>query len=254
MNRRGALGWLSLLGLGATGLSGVSAADSPPPKKRPPQPSANAPIWTLKVKGDRNVEVVFGPLDGSEVIVYLHGVCGDPLAFGSWAKAAGKHATLISMRGDEPCEKRKGRFQWSYAFAALERRIDRAIAAAEEARSHLVDSVEPAPLTRDGVVLMGYSQGAHRVEAMAHRFPARFSRVALMAPAREPDAAKLQDASRVLLVAGEKDAKKHIQAGRDALEKQGQPVKYLELPGAGHGEYGPEAQRVMAEGLDWLYK
>jgi predicted esterase len=218
------------------------------------KPAANAPIIQLKVKGDRAIEVVVGPMDQSQVIVYLHGVCGNPLAFESWALAASQHATFISMRGDLACKKTKGRYKWSYDFATLNTRIDRAIAAANKLRWDLVDSVQPAELDKSNVVLIGYSQGAHRVESMAERFKDRFPRVVMIAPALEPQLAKLKHSERVLLIAGEKDAKRHIRKGYDKLRRAGRTVKYLELPGARHGEYGPDAQRVMAQGLDWLYK
>jgi predicted esterase len=176
-------------------------------------------------------------------------VCGNPLAFQSWAKAAAAHATFISMRGDLKCEKRKRRYKWSYNFKGLDQRIDRVIAAANELRGD-----DAKPLDESEVVLIGYSQGAHRVETMAHRYPKRYPRVVIIAPAREPDPFKLRKSERILLIAGEKDAKKHIRKGYEKLKKNGATAKYLELPGARHGEYGPEAQRVMAEGLDWLYK
>lgn len=248
MRRRGVLMWLPLVAL-AEAVS-VSTSSAKPPQK----PAANAPIMTMKVAGDRNIEVALGPIHAADVIVYLHGVCGDPLAFQSWAAAASERSTLISLRGDLKCDKRRGRYKWSYDFARTNRRIDRAIDAVEAWRNDMVDSEQPAELDRDHIVLIGYSQGAQRVQSMAHRFPDRFERIAMIAPPRAPEAAKLKKADRVLLMAGEKDAKKHIQEGRDALEKQGNTVKYLELPGAHHGEYGPKAQLVMAQGLDWLYK
>lgn len=247
MRRRGVLQWLPLAALTEALCPGTSSAEE---KK----PAASVPIRTVKVPGDRNIEVAFGPHDASDVILYLHGVCGDPLAFESWAAAASERSTFISLRGDLKCDKRKGRYKWSYDFVRMNRRIDRAIDAAEKLREDLVDSNMPAKLDRDEVVIIGYSQGAHRVESMAHRFPERFARIAMIAPARAPEASKLKESERVLLIAGEKDAKKHIQDGRDALAKQGNAVKYLELPGARHGEYGPKAQLVMAQGLDWLYK
>lgn len=239
MRRLGVLCWLVVLVLTGTLAAGAGESND----------DSEPPIVHLRVKGDRHVEVVLGPDDSANVIVYLHGVCGNPLAFRSWASAASAHATFISMRGDLECEKRKRRFKWSYNFKGLDQRIDRVIDAVEELRDE-----EAEPLDRGSVVLVGYSQGAHRVETMAHRYPKRYGRVVIIAPARAPDPFKLRKSERVLLIAGEKDAKKHIREGYEKLKKSGTAVKYLELPGARHGEYGPEAHRVMADGLEWLYK
>ncbi len=247
--RRLAVLWVIVL-LAAT-LSAAGNVASAGTKKRP----ANAPTSvTLEVPGDRKIEVLAGPADSKNVIIYLHGVCGNPLAFQSWAAAASQQATFISMRGDLACKKTKGRFRWSYRLDKLNRRISRAIDRANEWRYDLADSEQPANLDKSQVVLIGYSQGAHRVQSLAQRFSERFRRVVMIAPAKEPQLVKLKKSERVLLIAGEKDAKRHIQRGYDKLRKAGRTVKYLELPGARHGEYGPDAQRVMAEGLNWLYK
>jgi predicted esterase len=208
----------------------------------------------VAVKGDKPVEAVLGPEDNGNVIVYLHGVCGDVMAFKSWVAAATKHATFISMRGEEKCDKRPGRHKWVYDNRRLEVRIDKAIAAVETLRQAGADSRVIVPLDPTKVVLVGYSQGAHRVESMARHDPGRFPRVVVIAPAREPHVESFEKSDRVVLMAGEKDAKQHIKDAYDKLKAAGKEVSYLELPGARHGEYGPEGERVMGEGFDWLYK
>jgi predicted esterase len=218
------------------------------------RPARSRRSVSQKVPGDRAIEVALGPVDSPRAIAYLHGQCGDPLAFQSWEAAATAHATLISLRGDLSCKKRKGRSEWSYNLDRHVRRIDKGLDVANELRWTAVDSVSVTDIDKSHVLLIGYSQGAHRVQSLVHHAPKRFPRVAIIAPAKMPDVAKLQQAERILLMAGERDAKKHIQEGRDALNKAGATVLYLELPGARHGEYGPEAERVMAQGLEWLYK
>ncbi|MCC6521603.1 MAG: hypothetical protein IT373_02980, partial [Polyangiaceae bacterium] len=103
------------------------------------------------------------------------------------------------------------------------------------------------------VGLIGYSQGARRAESLAALLPARYPRVALIAQMDEPGVEKLGHTRRLLLVAGELDRRDHIQSGARKLAQAGIDVRFELLPGAHHGEYGPEAQNVMARALDWLY-
>jgi predicted esterase len=205
---------------------------------------------TLPVAGDRKVEVVLGPADSPHVIVYLHGVCGDPLAFRSWAGAAAEIATLVSLRGDDACAKGSGRFKWSWDARHIDRRIRRAIAAVDALRH--ARAADAAPASAEDVILVGYSQGAYRVELLASRFPDRYRRVALIAPPKQPQPSWLAKAQRVLLMAGERDIRKHLRDGRDELARLGKDVRYRELPEARHGEYGPHAPEVMGPSLRWL--
>ena len=207
-------------------------------------PSNTAPIQ-LAVEGDTPIEVVAGPTDSDRVVIYLHGVCGDVHAFGSWVGAATRHATFIAMRGDLPCEQRRGRYKWSYNYAHLNRRILKAIRAA--------NALRPKPLDDTDVALIGYSQGARRAELMAAHFPQRYRRVAIIAIVSEPSPDLLSKAHSILLMAGSRDARQHIKDGAEKLRRSGKRVQYMELPGARHGEYGPDAPRVMRIALDWLF-
>lgn len=220
----------------------VRADTPPPPEQGPPD---EPPIVTVPVAGDRDVEAVLGPAGSGATLLYMHGVCGDPLAFRSWAGAARRHATLVSLRGDEPCKGRT-RTKWSWNFARLDRRIQAAVAA--------VGAHRGAPLDQSRVAVLGYSQGALRAEWLAYHFPERYGRVALIGSAQEPRVETLKRAEAVLLMAGARDAKRHIADAARKLEQAGKRVRYAELPGARHGEYGPEAMRVMATELAWLFK
>jgi predicted esterase len=220
------------------------AADQPQPSE-PAGPSAAPPRLTVAVDGDRDLEVVMGPARSSRSIIYMHGVCGDPLAFESWARAAGRFATFISLRGDVACKGRRGRSKWSYDKKALRRRIGEALDAVSKRRKLKLDPEQ--------VALIGYSQGASRVEAMAHAYPTHYRRVALIAPPKQPSLARLAKSERVLLMAGGWDVRSHIRAAHLELERAGRTVRYLELPKAKHGEYGPRAQPVMTRALSWLF-
>jgi len=213
----------------------------------------------VDVPGDTPVEIALGPPHVGRAILYMHGHCGNPLAFTSWAHAATRFGTLISLRGDTKCKGRSGRRKWSYDYAGIDRRIRAAIAAVDDERRDFVDSVEITPLDPEDVVLIGYSQGAKRVEFMTHDFPHRYRRVVSIAVADEPSPYRLEPAERVLLMGGAWDARKHIKEGYDKLRRLQRrtgrgAVRYMELPEARHGEYGPQAEEVMTEALEWLLK
>ncbi len=211
---------------------------------------AEAPIATLAIARDRDVEVVDGPPGSSRVILYMHGVCGDPLGFRSWSAVASRFATLISLRGDAPCKDRPGRTGWSYDLAGTDRRIRAAITTVGDWRR----SRGEAELDATQVTLIGYSLGARRAEWLAGRFPERYGRVAMIGSPVKPDAARLSKRGRYLVMAGALDARQHLIDGSNDLAKAGRTVRYAELPGARHGEYGPDAVRAMTEGLVWLFK
>lgn len=211
------------------------AAPSPP--EAPPRP----PWISVEVAGDRPVLVVPGA--GKVPIVYLHGRCGDPTAFRAWAEAASKFGTLISFVGDKRC-KHSARTQWSSDTAALDRRVTAAIRAVEAALALELDE--------EHRVVVGYSQGALKAEALATQFPARYPRAALIGGPRAPRDESLRKSESVLLMAGDRDARDHLREASRKLQKRGKRARYLELPGAAHGEYGPEAEPTMAAALDWL--
>ena len=240
----------------AAPLSALVLTAGPLFAQQPPPATASDPPWTdVGVPGDKPIEVVPGPPDSPFVIIYMHGLCGNPFAFRSWWQAAARHGTLVSLRGDEPCKqpgKPPGRTEWSYDYTAIDRRIVAAIATASEARVRL--DAHAVPLDDANVGLIGYSQGARRAESMAQRFPHRYRRVALIAQMNEPSTETLHATERVLLMAGALDRRDHIRAAADKLLRAGVDVRFELLPGAHHGDYGPEADKVMARALDWLYR
>jgi len=222
----------------------------PRPARADGQAADEAPIATLPVEGDRQVEVVNGPANSSRVMLYMHGVCGDPLGFRSWSAVAARFATLISLRGDSPCKDRPGRTGWSYNLALTDRRITAAIRVADALRRERGE----APLDGAQVTLFGYSLGARRAEWLAAQFPGRYGRVAMVGSPIKPEPGRLSRHARFLVMAGSLDARQHLIEGSQDLAKAGLTVRYAELPGARHGEYGPEATRVMTESLVWLFK
>ena len=206
--------------------------------------AAPEPFVTLAVPGDRPVFVLPGGDGAAAVVVYLHGHCGDALApMNGFPEASRGLATLLSVQADVPCADRPGRFHWSPDLAAIERRIDAAIAAAAVARG--------APFA-GARILVGYSEGALRAEGLAKRFPDVYPRVLLGASPVTPQATSFPRAKAVATLVGELDVQGPMRDGTDALAKAGVPTRLFVLPGVGHGRYGEGAPRVMRSAFEWM--
>jgi predicted esterase len=210
------------------------------------QPSAQpiAPevvLEEVRVPRDKPVLVVRGR--GSRVIAYLHGRCGEPERLRAWAAAASTFGTVIALRGDVRC--RDGaRARWTEDVAAIDRRITAAIRA--------VGANHPEPLDATARVVFGYSQGALRAESLASRFPDRYPLVVLAAGPRGPRVDALSKIRRAVVVAGELDVREPLAKGAEELLQRGVPTRYVELPGARHGEFGPDAVPRLEAALAWL--
>jgi pimeloyl-ACP methyl ester carboxylesterase len=184
----------------------------------------------VPVPHDQSLHVYHAPADQRRAIVYLHGVCGNVHAVRSWVDAALAFGTLIELVAESPCANRPGRFA--------------ALAAVKALRGGLLDT--------DQVVLFGYSQGAARVEALAHENPGRFAHVVLGSPPEKPDPKLLGACESVVVLGGTEEDTRHLQTGVLALQADGIRARYLFLPGAAHGEYGPRARDVVQQALLWL--
>lgn len=205
----------------------------------PPDPPV-VPV-TIAVAKDRGVLVVQGQTPTP--IIYLHGRCGDPKAFLTWARQARKLGTILSMVGDKKC-KDGSRTKWSDDTVGLDRRISSAILAVEKELGIELDD--------ERRVVIGYSQGSLKAEALATRFPARYPRAALIGGPRAPRDQSLNKTEAILIMVGDHDAREHLQDATKSLKKRGKLVNYIELPNARHGEYGPLAEQTMGAALEWL--
>jgi predicted esterase len=202
-------------------------------------------VQAIAVPQDTPVYALPGAGTTPEVVVYLHGHCGDPLAgLRSFPKAASEAGTLLSVQGDIPCKGRPGRRRWSTDAAGIQRRVDAAIEAASRGLGR--------PLKAAEVTLMGYSEGALRAELLATTFPARYPRVILGGEPRAPRAAGFTPQQAVATLAGERDAQQPMREGAKALEEAGVRARFWVLPQARHGQYGPAAEQVLGEVFGWL--
>ena len=199
----------------------------------------------LAVPRDRAAIVVHAPAGVRGAIVYLHGVCGDAYAPRSWYGAATRYGTLITLLGDDACKGRPGRFRWRKNNELLQSRIDRALAAVKEARGGQLDTEE--------LTIIGYSQGASRAEAVALRELSRCKRVVLGSPPSAPDPDDFSPEQSIAVVAGALENNDVRREGVERLRAAGVRATFMPLPGAYHGQYGAEGERVMGEALAWLH-
>src|SRR5690606_31600613 len=109
-----------------------------------------------------------------------------------------------------------------------------------------------ARLAASGWIVFGYSEGALRAEALLARYPERYAAGVLGGGPRAPRPGTLDRASSVLLLGGALDARAHLERAAEDLAARGRRVRFEVLPGARHGEYGPEAERVVGGGLRWI--
>ena len=152
-----------------------------------------------------------------------------------------KKGTLVAPQGDRQCGQGPWAL-WSNDIAALDRRIVEAFRALGHA--------EPI----DDVVLMGYSQGATRAEALARKWPERYTRLVLLGAPKATSAQGLSSLRAAVMMAGERDRQDQMKTGMRALRAAGVPATFMVIPKATHGAMGPTPEETMGTALDWLWE
>jgi predicted esterase len=187
------------------------------------------------------IYVMRGHHDGSTPIVVLHGMCSHGLGYAqSFQWNAAKKGIVVAPQGDKPCGGPWA--SWSLDLRALDERIVGAFIALGL----------PEPI-RD-ITLVGYSQGASRAEALARKWPDRYSRLILIASPDAPSARGLRQLRCAVMMAGERDRQDLMKQGASAFRAAGVPVTFQVIPQARHGEMGPHPEETMASVLDWCWK
>jgi pimeloyl-ACP methyl ester carboxylesterase len=221
------------------------ASNMAPAPARVPSPDVTPTDLPTRVPvpGDRPVQVAHAARGDRRAILYLHGVCGRVEAFRAFERAAVHFGTVIALLGDAPCEG-TGRSSWGPDVARIDARVTAALRAVGEVRGEPLDASE--------VTVMGYSQGSLRAAALARRFPTRYRRLVIAASPTTPTVDGLASV-RAALVGGGLDRRQHLFEAARAFRAAGAAASYFELPGARHGEYGPDAERAMGEVFAWLF-
>jgi pimeloyl-ACP methyl ester carboxylesterase len=224
----------------------LRAAELPAPAHTRPAPPAPPPrsreIELVDVPEDQPALVIRG--EGARPIVYLHGMCSEPRSdLEAWGSSVSAYGTVIGLVGDTRCASATGNATWTNDPAAIDARIGAAIDALR-ARGVALDPSE--------MIVIGESLGASRAEALASRFPARYTRVILVGAPQTPSPKSLGRAKAIALLAGEREPQEKMLQGTAGLEAHGLAARFWELPGATHGTYGPEGARAMAEAVAFV--
>jgi pimeloyl-ACP methyl ester carboxylesterase len=185
--------------------------------------------------------VMRGGPRGPARLVFLHGMCGHGLGYAqAFQFSAAKKGLLIAPQGDVSCGGVWSK--WSSDVAALDARV-------VDVFRHLGET-EPI----QDIVILGMSQGATRAEALARKYPKRYTRLISMAAPAALRAGDLRQLRGAVLMAGELDRQDLMRASARALSASGVPATFMLIPEARHGAMGPTPEKTMGQALDWLWE
>lgn len=193
---------------------------------------------------DRSVRIAHAGPDTNAAIVYLHGMCGNPKGADPWLDIATKRGTFIVVRANVPCPDRPG-YKWPKDPQLIQARIETALKVAKEQRGGHLDTRR--------VTLIGYSQGSHRAELLAARYPGRYPLLVLGGPPTAAEPQNFASVHRVAILGGELEDTSHMLEGLEALKSSEISARFFLLPGAHHGNYGAQGRRIMTEVFEWLH-
>ncbi len=238
---------LALIGLAGCERGRDDVAHAAP---RPPDPPseaaapAQAPISVVPfaVPGDLPAYVLRGSRGGARMI-FLHGMCGHGQGYvQAFQDAAAKKGTVIALSGDTACGDDPAWRTWTMDVDRIDARIRAAFDAAGQ----------PAAPGRESIVVIGMSQGALRAEALAQRFPDRYTHAIFMGSPRAPRPGAVSKLRGSVVMSGEHEGTWAMKRGAEALVRVGVPSTFIAIPGAQHAQL-LEGERIMGEALDWLW-
>jgi pimeloyl-ACP methyl ester carboxylesterase len=208
----------------------------------PPKGQGPIRIETLDKNQDPPVFVMRGSPHGDAKIVFLHGMCGHGMGYAqSFQWSAARRGLLIAPQADVKCGTGPWA-KWSGDVAALDARIESAF----RALGH------EGPLS--DVLVIGYSQGATRAEALARKWPERYTRMILMGAPKATSPNGLSKLRGAVMMAGSRDRQDQMKAGARALNAAGIPATFQIIPEATHGAMGPTPELTMSQAFDWLWE
>jgi len=205
----------------------------------PADPAAR--VERIRVPGDLVASLVRSTTGAAPTTVFLPGLCSSALGYlMAFPEAARRQGGVVAIDGDQPCGTLGGYRSFSWDAAKLHARIEAAAAAAGL-----------ATVPREGLTLIGYSQGAALGEQLVQRWPGRYARVVLIAPPTDPSAARFAEARAVVTMSCSRDIPWKMKEATGRFVKAGIPSTYLEMPGCTHGGM-TEAETTFDAAFDWL--
>lgn len=176
---------------------------------------------------------------GPARLVFLHGMCGHGLGYAqSFQFSAAARGTLIAPQADVSCGGVWSK--WSADLGKLDERIVETFRALGHA--------EPI----DDILVIGMSQGATRAEALAKKWPSRYTRLISMDAPTALRPGELRSLRGAVMMAGERDRQDLMRQSQRALERTGVPVAFVLIPQATHGAMGPTPEQTMSSALSFL--
>jgi pimeloyl-ACP methyl ester carboxylesterase len=218
----------------------TSPAASTAVEATPVDPPAPAQVERLLVPGDRVASVVRAPSGAPPVTVFLPGLCSNANAYlRTFPEAARRQGGVVAIEGDQPCGT-DGFHSFSWDAGRQHARVEAALAAAGLAE-----------IPREGITLIGYSQGAALAEQMVQRWPGRYARLVLIGAPTDPAPRSFARARAVVTMSCDRDVPARMKQAAQATAKAGIPAAYFEMPGCTHGNVA-DGERLFDATFDWL--
>jgi pimeloyl-ACP methyl ester carboxylesterase len=205
-----------------------------------PEPAQRAEVERLLVPGDIAVSVVRGSDRAPPLTVFLPGLCSNASAYlQTFPEAARRQGGVVAIEGDQPCGG-AGYRSFSWDAGRQHARVEAALAAA---------GVTEIP--RDGLTLVGYSQGAALAEQMVQRWPGRYARIVLIGAPTDPAPRNLERARGLVTMSCDRDVPARMRQAAQATSRVGVPATYVQMAGCSHGNV-TDGERVFDAAFDWL--
>jgi pimeloyl-ACP methyl ester carboxylesterase len=159
----------------------------------------------------------------------------------TFPEAARGQGGVIGVDGDQPCgSPTSGYHTFAWDAAKLHGRVEAALAAAGMTE-----------IPKEGITLVGYSQGASLAEQMVQRWPDRYARVVLIGAPTNPQPASFRRARGLVTMSCDQDVPARMRGAAESTARSGVPATYFQMPGCRHGNV-TEGERIFGASFDWL--
>jgi pimeloyl-ACP methyl ester carboxylesterase len=212
----------------------VARREAPPPEPR---------VEELLVPGDLVASVVRGADGKPPVTVFMGGVCSNTNAYlQTFPHAAQKTGGVVGIEGDQLCGPGVDPHFRTYSWDAGRQhaRIEAALAAAGLTE-----------IPKEGLTLVGYSQGASLAEQLAARYPGRYARIVIIAAPTDPAPRDFAKTRALVTMACSRDVTVRMKTAATATNKLGTPATYFQMPDCTHGQVA-DAENIFGQSFDWL--